>query len=180
MPGAAIGREHRLQLRDFRAADELAVIEHTLGCDIDRTAEPAALGCDIDEGDGFWTHVLVHGALWSLDRDQSAGDAARSFARGGGRGPGRQFETADRNFEAGDALLAGHRGRWPVRTASRKANVRRAAARHSRPTGGAWKAAVRLEAEALRHLERQQIAHDTFVARRDSDGARLGRVTSWC
>src|SRR5258708_21002607 len=37
---------------------------------------------------------------------KSAGDAARPFAGGGGRGPGGGFEPADGDFEAGHAFVA--------------------------------------------------------------------------
>src|SRR5258708_3499897 len=68
MFGATISGKHLLQLRDFRPADELAVIEHPFGRDIDRFAEPAALRADIDKGHGFWGH-LVHGAFGDLEAE---------------------------------------------------------------------------------------------------------------
>src|SRR5258708_19298019 len=69
MFGATIRGKHLLQLRDFRPADELAVIEHPFGRDIDRFAEPAALRADIDKGRGFWGHMLVHGAFGDLEAE---------------------------------------------------------------------------------------------------------------
>ena len=61
---AAEGREFRLELRHFRAVDELAMRQHAGNRLIDGFAEPAALRADIDEGHGFCEHVLVHGAFW--------------------------------------------------------------------------------------------------------------------
>ena len=40
-----------------------AFVPHAGNGLIDGFAEPAALRGDVDEGNGFWTHVLVHGAL---------------------------------------------------------------------------------------------------------------------
>src|SRR6478672_2955364 len=50
-------------------------------------SEPPALRGEVDEGNGFWSHVLVHGALVhgalrGSNGSKSAGDAARPFARG--------------------------------------------------------------------------------------------------
>jgi hypothetical protein len=39
------------------------MVQHTGDGLIDGFAEPPALRGDVDEGNGFWTHVLVHGAL---------------------------------------------------------------------------------------------------------------------
>ena len=66
MLGAAEGRERGLELRHFRAVDELAMREHARDRLIDRFAEPAALRGDVDEGNGFGTQMLVHGALQGL------------------------------------------------------------------------------------------------------------------
>ncbi len=63
MLGAAEGRQRGLELRHFRTVDELAMREHAGNRLIDGTAEPAALRGDVDEGNGIWTQVLVHGAL---------------------------------------------------------------------------------------------------------------------
>src|SRR5439155_11191733 len=95
--------------RDFRPVDELAMVEYASNGLIDGIAEPPALRSDIDEGNGFRTHVLVHGALLGSELRSSAGDAARSLARGRGRGLGGLLEAADRNLETGDALVAGNR-----------------------------------------------------------------------
>ena len=87
-----------------------------------------------------------------------------------------RFQAADRDFEAGDALVAGHR--------------RHAAGAHGieeRDQFGAQRlvmadrqmahriAAVRLEAEAFGDLAGEQIAHHIFAAGRDRDVARLER-----
>ena len=63
MPGAAVVGERGLQRGHFRTVDELAMREHAGNRLIDRCAEPAALRDDVDERYGFWTQVLVHGAL---------------------------------------------------------------------------------------------------------------------
>ena len=61
--GTAEFGEFGLELGHFRAVDELAVVEHAGNRLIDGSAEPAALRGEVDEGQGFWTKVLVHGAL---------------------------------------------------------------------------------------------------------------------
>jgi hypothetical protein len=63
MSGAGKCRKLRLERRHFRAVDELAMGEHAGNGLIDGLAEPLALRGDIDEGDGFWAHALVHGAF---------------------------------------------------------------------------------------------------------------------
>jgi hypothetical protein len=63
MLGAAEGGKLRLELRHFRAVDELAVREHAGNRFIDCLAEPLALRADIDEGNRLCTQMLVHGAL---------------------------------------------------------------------------------------------------------------------
>jgi hypothetical protein len=63
MLGAREGGEILLELRHFRTAQELAVSEHAGNRLVEGLAEPLALGCDIDEGDGLRTRELVHGAL---------------------------------------------------------------------------------------------------------------------
>jgi hypothetical protein len=63
MFGAGKCRKLRLERRHFRAIDELAMGEHAGNGLIDGFAEPLSLGRDIDEGNGFWAHVLVHGAF---------------------------------------------------------------------------------------------------------------------
>jgi hypothetical protein len=68
MPGPAEVSELRLELRDFRAVDKLAMVEHPGNRLIDGLAEPATLRGKVDEGYGFGTQVLVHGALQGLRR----------------------------------------------------------------------------------------------------------------
>ena len=63
MLGAAEGCERSLELRHLRTIDELAMGEHPGDRLIDGFAEPAALRGEVDEGYGFRTQVLVHGAL---------------------------------------------------------------------------------------------------------------------
>src|SRR5207247_9391552 len=75
---------------------------------INRSAEPPALRGEVIEGNGFWTHVLVHVALLGSELRGSADDAARSLARGGGRGLGGLLDAADCDFETGDALVDGN------------------------------------------------------------------------
>ena len=55
-----------LELGHFRPVDELAMGEHAGNRLIDGFAEPAALRGDVDEGHGFGTQMLVHGALRGL------------------------------------------------------------------------------------------------------------------
>src|ERR1700686_4877090 len=112
----AEGRKRGLELPHFRSVDELAMGEHAGNRLIDGTAEPTALRGDVDEGNGIWTEVLVHGALrgWRAGhrRESALTDAApRSLAGGSGRGGfGGIFQATDCNFETGHALVAGHRG----------------------------------------------------------------------
>jgi hypothetical protein len=63
MPGAGEIRQRLFQHGHFRTIDEEAVARHTRDRLIDRCAEPPALRAEVIEGNGFWTHVLVHGAL---------------------------------------------------------------------------------------------------------------------
>ncbi len=93
-----------------------------------------------------------------------------------GSGLGGRLEAADRDFEAGNAFGAGHR-----RLALRAHRL------EERDQFGTQRlvmadrqmahriAAVRLEAEALCDLTREQIAHHIFAARRNRDVARLER-----
>ncbi|MET4759828.1 hypothetical protein ABH970_000200 [Bradyrhizobium ottawaense] len=60
MLGTTVGSELLLELGDFRAIDELAMVENALDRGIQRSAEPAALRADVDEGNGFGTQMLVH------------------------------------------------------------------------------------------------------------------------
>src|ERR1700733_5433850 len=105
-----------------------------------------------------------------------ADDATRSLAgRRASRGPRRIFQAADRDFETGDALVAGHR---------------RHLAAHGAQEGdqfGAQRfvmadremahriAAVGFEAETFGDLTREQVAHHVFAACRHRDVAGLER-----
>src|SRR5258708_30768012 len=61
-----------LERGDFRAVDELAMVEHAGDRLIDGFAEPPALRGDIDEGNGIWTHMLVHGALQGRSEEHTS------------------------------------------------------------------------------------------------------------
>ena len=63
MLGAAEIRQGLLQHGHFRTVDEEAMAGHARDCLVNRCAEPATLRAEVIEGNGFWTHVLVHGAL---------------------------------------------------------------------------------------------------------------------
>src|SRR5204862_3026858 len=67
--GAGESRELCLELGDLRAIDELAMVEHAGHRVVDRFAEPAPLGGDVDEGHGRGGEMLVHGALQELRVD---------------------------------------------------------------------------------------------------------------
>src|SRR5437879_7299713 len=62
----AESREISLKLCHFRTVDELAMGEHPTDRLIDGFAEPSTLRGEVDERYGFWTQVLVHGALQGL------------------------------------------------------------------------------------------------------------------
>src|SRR6185437_13193598 len=105
-----------------------------------------------------------------------AADEARSLAgRRTRRGLGRIFEAANGDLEAGNALIAGHRRLVAADRAQERNQFgaqRLVMADRQMPHRVA---AVGLEAEALRDLAGEQIAHDIFVARRDRHVARLER-----
>ena len=125
-------------------------------------------------GTGSAGSMLVHGALDAgseptTRRGPLRADEARAACAG-------VSQAADGDFKAGDAFVAGNRGR--------------AAGAHRIEEGdqlGAQRlvmadremahriAAVRLEAEAFGDLTGQQIAHHILAARRDRDAARLER-----
>ena len=63
---AAERRKLGLELRHFRAVDELAMRKHPPDRVIDRLAKPPALRADIDEWHGIGAKMLVHGALHGL------------------------------------------------------------------------------------------------------------------
>src|SRR3954470_15547000 len=92
-----------------------------------------------------------------LDQNESfsADDAARSLARSGGRGFGRLFEAADRDFETGDTLVAGNRrhiaGADGIEECDQLGAQRFVMADRQMPHRIA---AIGLEAEAFGHLPR--------------------------
>ena len=118
MLGAAEGREVGLERAHFRPLDELAMVEHAADRVVDGAAETAALGGNVDERDraAVEAGMLIH-LVWHA---RSADNAARSLARRA-RLRGARAQAADRDFEAGDGFLAGHRGRSPPRMALMKA-----------------------------------------------------------
>ena len=107
---------------------------------VDRLAEPAALRGDVDEGNGFWTHVLVHGAFEDcarLEHDQpttrrgplrAAADAAGLAGFRGNGSRSRGWPRPRRRSPRARRRCARHRGRR---------SIRRATARHGRPADAA-------------------------------------------
>src|SRR5882724_6048302 len=154
----AEGRKRGLELPHFRAVDELAMGEHAGDRLIDGMAEPTALRGDVDEGNGIWTEVLVHGALrgWRAGHQRGralTGDAPRSLAGGSGRGGfGWIFKALDCDFKTGHALVAGHRGHAAAPHRMEERDQLRAQRLVMANREMAHRiAAVRLEAEALGH-----------------------------
>src|SRR5258707_167019 len=66
MPAAAESGELGLELRHFRTVDELAMGKHARDRLVDGFAEPTTLRGDVDQRQGLWTQLLVHGALQAL------------------------------------------------------------------------------------------------------------------
>src|SRR5207244_2440376 len=123
-----------LQRGDFRAVDELAVSEHAADRLVDRLAEPAPLRADIDEGDRFGGHVLVHDAFkYSRIEDQptTRRGPLRSAEAAGREGCSRQRIAISRLATPSSPVTA---GALPVRTALRKA-ISSARSGSSWPTG---------------------------------------------
>src|SRR5215212_9773408 len=85
MARPAEGCEILLEGLHFRTHDELAMRQDARDRVIDGTAETAALGGNIDEGNrrGVETGVLVHRLHNFKARRASAGDAARTFTMRG-------------------------------------------------------------------------------------------------
>src|SRR3954470_1158915 len=77
MAGAAEGGQFCLELRHFRAVDELAMRKHPPDRIVDRFAEPPALRGDIDEGHRFGTKMLVHRRLQWLEFRHRAASVSR-------------------------------------------------------------------------------------------------------
>src|SRR5438552_18754317 len=123
---------------------------------------------EVKEGNGFWTHVLVHVALLGSEWRGSAGDAARSLARGGCRGLGGLLEAADRDFETGDTLVAGNRRQVTradgIEECDQLGAQRFVVADRQMPHRIT---SVGLEAETFGHLARQEIAPHIFAAGRN-------------
>ena len=115
-------RERRLQRGHFRTVDELAMGEHAGDRLIDGFAEPAALRGEVDERNGFWAHMLVHGALQGLRRKTDQPTTRRGPLRAeeaaGLAGASRQRIAISRLATPSSPVTA---GTSPVRTASRNA-----------------------------------------------------------
>src|SRR5262245_28611437 len=107
---------------------------------------------------------------------RSAGDAPRPLALRHSRRRSARIEAADGNFEACNALFAGHGG-----SAAAADGVDEGEQLGAQRLGVADRqmahriAAVRLKAETLGDLQGEQVADQVFVAGRDVDGARLER-----
>src|SRR6478672_6155317 len=104
----------------------------------------------------------------------SASSATRPLVLGRLQGRWPAFEATRRDLETRDALLAGDRGRRAVAHGVDERDQFRAqrlvmADRYVPHRIGA----IRLKAEALGDLARQQVAHDVLAAGRDGDVARL-------
>src|SRR6266478_4915703 len=113
---------------------------------------------------------------WDIDA-RLADHAARALEGCGGCGrPCRSFQATDRDFKAGDAFVAGHRGHAAGAHRAEERDQfgpqRLVMAHRQMPHRVA---AVRLEAEALGHLTGEEIAHHVFAAGGDGDVARLER-----
>src|SRR5467141_1428790 len=114
-----------------------------------------------------------------LERDinaRLADNAARPLEGCGCGGSCGSFQATDRDFKAGDAFVAGHRGHA---AGAHRAEERdqfgpqRLIMAHRQMAHRV--AAVRLEAEALGHLTGEEIAHHVFAAGGDGDVTRLER-----
>src|SRR5579862_1593496 len=97
---------------------------------------------------------------WSLT------DKARPLAGRRARSRlGRIFQAADRDLEAGDALVAGHRRMASTSHGAQERHQLGAQRLVMADRQMAHRvAAIGLEAETFRHLARQQIAHHIFAA----------------
>src|SRR5262245_56818667 len=104
----------------------------------------------------------------------STGHQARSAL--GSRMGRRLLQAAGGDFKAADALLAGDRGDAAAADGGDEGLQLRPQRLGMADRQVAHRiAAVGLEAEALGHLPRQQVAHDILVARRHGDAAGLER-----
>src|SRR3984885_7396014 len=107
---------------------------------------------------------------------KSADDATRSLAgRRACRGPGRIFQAADRDFETGDALVAGHCRHLAAHRAQECDQFGAQRFVMSDREVAHRIAAVGFEAETFGDLTREQIAHPILAARRHRDVAGLER-----
>src|SRR6266852_6278252 len=112
---------------------------------------------------------------WDINA-RLADNAARPLEGCGCGRSCRSFQATDRDFKAGDAFIAGHRGHA---AGAHRAEERdqfgpqRLIMAHRQMAHRV--AAVRLEAEALGHLAGEEIAHHIFAAGGDGDVARLER-----
>src|SRR5712664_314553 len=142
------------------------------------------LPCEVLEGDiCAWSLAFNHGRArycWVINgesRLQLADDTPRPLAGGRGRGGlGGSFQAADRNFKAGHAFVAGHRGHAAGAHGADERDqfgAQRLVMANGQMTHRI--AAVRLEAETFGYLAGEKIAHDVLVAGGDGDVARLER-----
>ena len=119
--------------------------------------------------------VMVHCG----ERDQAGHARAGRWRRGAALGIGAAVEAADRDLEARDAFLAGHRRRASPVADRADEGLQLGAQR----LGMADRemphriAAVGLEAEALGDLAGQQVADDVFLAGRDVTVRALNGVS---
>src|SRR6478736_1478058 len=117
---------------------------------------------------------------WSLRRkmqNRSAGHAARPHTGGRRRGgPCWRFQAANRDFKAGDALVASYL-RYTVGSDRSEKRDQLGAQRlvMSDRQMPHRVTAVRFEAEALGDLAGEKIARDILIPGRDRDVARLER-----
>src|SRR3569832_42947 len=113
---------------------------------------------------------------WAEDISDLADDATRSRAgRRARRGARRIFQATDRDLEAGDAFVAGHRRHLAAHGAQKRDQLgaQRLVVTARQVTHRI--AAVGLESKTFRDLTGQQIAHHILAARRHRHAARLER-----
>ncbi len=180
MARAAEGGQLGLERTHLRAEDELAVLEDARNRLVDRPSQTSPLRGDVDERDrcGFGAGALIHRGH-ELDVHRRSGPRQPISRRGPRRWSGGSrlrsaLETANRDLEASNAFLAGHRRLLPVADRTDE-GLQLGAQRLGVPNREVSHriAAIRLEAEALGDLSGQQVAHDVLVAGRDGDVARL-------
>ena len=173
MAGTTECGKFRFESFDFRSQNELTVVQDTGDRGIDRGPEAAALCSNVNKRDGRKVHAQIHRDVRRLCPLTDDGTRPFSLRRCGRRTMG---QTARCDLKACHRLLSCHGGRGACTNSAQKCEKLRAKRLRVPHRQMAHRvAAVRLEAEAFRHLSRQQIAGDIFAARRDGYVARFER-----